>query len=211
MPSRDCVRRLQKELMLLQKTPVPHIVACPKPSDILEWHYVIEGPPDTPYAGGHYHGMLKFPPDYPYQPPSIYMITPNGRFKTNTRLCLSMSDFHPANWNPLWSMESILTGLLSFMLEDKETFGSITTSLETKRRLAAESFGFNLKDKVFCELFPEWKVKAMEAEARLQAATASTSSPLTAAPSESLQEKLRSLSQTLCFILTCITIVYIVW
>jgi hypothetical protein len=55
-------------------------------------------------AGGFYHGTLTFPAQYPYKPPAIAMITPNGRFKTNTRLCLSMSDFHPETWNPLWSV-----------------------------------------------------------------------------------------------------------
>ena len=44
------------------------------------------------------------------------MITPNGRFQTNTRLCLSISDFHPDTWNPAWSVATILTGLLSFMV-----------------------------------------------------------------------------------------------
>ena len=29
------------------------------------------------------------------------MLTPNGRFKVATRLCLSMSDFHPETWNPM--------------------------------------------------------------------------------------------------------------
>lgn len=38
------------------------------------------------------------------------------RFKTNTRLCLSISDFHPDTWNPAWSVSTILTGLLSFMV-----------------------------------------------------------------------------------------------
>lgn len=44
------------------------------------------------------------------------MITPNGRFKTNKKLCLSISDFHPDTWNPAWSVSTILTGLLSFMV-----------------------------------------------------------------------------------------------
>jgi len=185
-------------------------------SDILEWHYVIEGPPDTPYEGGHYHGKLQFPPDYPYQPPSIYMITPNGRFKTNTRLCLSMSDFHPANWNPLWSMESILTGLLSFMLEDKETLGSITTTTETKRRLAMETFSCNLKDKTFCELFPEWKEKAAEELAKQKAKAAATSSAppsrkITKVDPNSPRERLRSFLHSVIFLLICITVVYVVW
>ena len=29
--------------------------------------------------------QLVFPPEYPMKPPAIYMITPNGRFHTNTR------------------------------------------------------------------------------------------------------------------------------
>jgi ubiquitin-protein ligase len=28
---------------------------------------------------------------------------------------LFVSDFHPASWNPAWSVATILTGLLSFM------------------------------------------------------------------------------------------------
>lgn len=33
-------------------------------------------------------GKVTFPPQYPYKPPSILMLTPNGRFATNTKLCL---------------------------------------------------------------------------------------------------------------------------
>ena len=36
-------------------------------------------------TGGYYHGKLVFPREYPFKPPSIYMATPNGRFKCNTR------------------------------------------------------------------------------------------------------------------------------
>lgn len=36
-----------------------------------------------------------FPPTYPFAPPSILLLTPNGRFEVNTRLCLSFTDFHP--------------------------------------------------------------------------------------------------------------------
>ncbi|KAG8568990.1 hypothetical protein GDO81_014226 [Engystomops pustulosus] len=64
-------------------------------------------------------------------------------------------DFHPDTWNPAWSVSTILTGLLSFMVEKGPTLGSIETSDFTKRQLAAQSLAYNLKDKVFCELFPE--------------------------------------------------------
>ncbi|XP_054640606.1 ubiquitin-conjugating enzyme E2 J2-like isoform X3 [Dunckerocampus dactyliophorus] len=118
-------------------------------------HYVVKGPEKTLYEGGYYHGKLIFPRDFPFKPPSIYMITPNGRFKCNTRLCLSITDFHPDTWNPAWSVSTILTGLLSFMVEKGHTVGSIKTSDHTKRQLSAQSLAFNLNDKVFCELFPD--------------------------------------------------------
>ena len=125
------------------------------PNVYREWHYVITGPPDSPYSGGQYHGKLVFPPEYPYKPPKILMMTPNGRFQTNTRLCLSMSDFHPSSWNPSWSVSTILTGLLSFMLEDTATTGSIETNIQTKRMHAQQSFVFNQKNPKFRDVFPE--------------------------------------------------------
>lgn len=95
------------------------------------------------------------------------MITPNGRFKCNTRLCLSITDFHPDTWNPAWSVSTILTGLLSFMVEKGPTLGSIETSDFTKRQLASQSLAFNIKDKVFCELFPD-VVEEIKQKQRMQ-------------------------------------------
>jgi len=147
--------RLKQDFMRLQKDPVPYVTAAPLPSNILEWHYVVTGPEKTPYEGGIYHGKLVFPREFPFKPPSIYMVTPSGRFKVNTRLCLSISDFHPDTWNPAWSVASILTGLVSFMTEKTPTLGSLETSDYTKRQLALQSLEFNLQNKIFCELFSE--------------------------------------------------------
>ena len=116
---------------------------------------MIHGPENSLYQGGIYHGKLKFPLEYPFKPPSIYMITPNGRFKTNTRLCLSFSDYHPDTWNPTWNLSTILTGLLSFMLEDHSAVGTIQTTDNVKRTFAKKSLEFNISDKLFVELFPD--------------------------------------------------------
>lgn len=62
------------------------------------------------------------------KPPSVLMLTPNGRFACARRLCLSMSDFHPETWNPVWSVRTILMGLYSFMLDSAATLGSITST-----------------------------------------------------------------------------------
>ncbi|CCI39487.1 unnamed protein product [Albugo candida] len=154
MASFLATKRLRKEYMAIQRKSIENIVAAPLHSNILEWHYVIIGTNDSCYEGGFYHGILRFPPEYPMKPPSVLMLTPNGRFKTNQRLCLSMSDFHPETWNPMWSVSSILTGLYSFMLESQSTLGSIVTSEAQKRRYAANSLEFNCSSPVFRKLFP---------------------------------------------------------
>jgi len=170
MASKACLMRLQKEHQRLGREPVPNIDAEPRPNNILEWHFVITGPSGSPYEGGRYHGKLVFPPEYPYKPPSIIMLTPNGRFNTNTRLCLSMSDFHPETWVPAWSVASILNGVMSFMLESTPTVGSVETSVAERRRLAKLSHKWNRKCPLFCELFPHLVQEPEADEAEAEAA-----------------------------------------
>lgn len=123
--SKAATVRLKKEYKKLLEQPVPLIVAKPAESNILEWHYVITGPQDTPYADGQYHGTVVFPREYPFQPPTIRMITPSGRFVPGQRICLSMSDFHPESWNPAWNVSTILKALQSFMVDDEPATGCL--------------------------------------------------------------------------------------
>ncbi|OBZ89714.1 Ubiquitin-conjugating enzyme E2 6 [Choanephora cucurbitarum] len=155
MATKGAYKRLTKEYMAIQKNPPPYIIAKPLESNILDWHYVITGPPDSPYEGGEYYGRITFPAEYPFKPPAIRMTTPSGRFQPDTRLCLSMSDFHPSSWNPSWSIATILNGLLSFMVSDEATTGSIKTGVNEKKIYAARSHLWNLKNPKFREVFPE--------------------------------------------------------
>ena len=91
-----CINRLRKEYKDLQKKPLANLRAAPKETNILEWHYVLEGEKGSPYEGGFYHGTVTFPSDYPYKPPSIQMLTPNGRFK--------VTHVHTLNITTYWSI-----------------------------------------------------------------------------------------------------------
>lgn len=148
-------QRLKKDYQRLLKEPVPYMKAAPLETNILEWRYIIIGAPKTPYEGGIYQGKLMFPKDFPFKPPAIYMMTPNGRFQVNTRLCLSISDYHPDTWNPAWTVSTIITGLMSFMNDNQPTLGSMVTSESERKLLAKKSKAYNVKDKTFCSLFPD--------------------------------------------------------
>lgn len=153
------ISRLRNDLMKLNLDPPEFIHAAPNPRNIFEWYYVLEGPPGTPYYRGMYLGMLKFPKEYPFKPPTIMMLTPNGRFQTNTRLCLSISDFHPESWNPAWTVTTILVGVLSFMTGNQASFGSMNSSQTTRQQFAENSISWCLGNSTFCELFPELREK----------------------------------------------------
>lgn len=83
---------------------------------------------------------------------------------------LSISDFHPDTWNPAWSVGTILTGLISFMVEESSTYGSMESSSVVRRRLARNSASENLKNETFVELFPDLvkDIKESVAKQRLE-------------------------------------------
>ncbi|EPZ32994.1 UBC-like protein [Rozella allomycis CSF55] len=128
-------KRLQNELKMMINESPDFVTARPLENNILEWHYVIKGPKDTPYEGGEYHGTVIFPKEYPFKPPSIRMITPNGRFQPNARICLTISDYHPESWNPGWNILTILIGLVSFMVENNYAAGCVNSNESQKKRL----------------------------------------------------------------------------
>ena len=145
------IKRLRKENLTLQSEPVPLAVARPIESNILEWRFLIKGSDD--YEGGYYHGKLIFPPQYPMKPPGIMFFTPSGRFEINKRVCLTISDFHPESWSPLWTVGSILTGIVSFMNSDEMTTGGLASSSKERKAFALASAAYNAKDLVYTELF----------------------------------------------------------
>eukprot|EP00793_Prasinoderma_coloniale_P005863 PRCOL_00004337-RA len=165
MAPKIATKRLQKELKSLALDAPPGIAARPSETDILEWHYILDGPSETPYAGGVYHGKLVFPPEYPNRPPAISMLTPSGRFKTGTSLCFSMSEYHPESWQPSWKVETILLGLQSFMCEEAVTQGSIASSEAERKDLARKAATHCLQSASFKRHFPDMLDTMREREA----------------------------------------------
>ena len=81
-------------------------------------------------------------------------VAPPGHSRTVTLRSRGTSSGAEDTWQPSWTVASILTGLLSFMLEETPTRGSIDTSVAVKRTLAGRSHAFNLTDPLFVGAAP---------------------------------------------------------
>lgn len=202
-PSKTCLQRLQTELRKIQKeeaataaaaaaassstssstsspSPSPSssfITARPDPDNILDWYFLVHGPEATPYAGGRYMGRLQFPTDYPFKAPKVMMLSPSGRFATDTAICMSNTSFHPEEWNPMWEIRTIIAGLVSFMAVDEVGLGGVTESTAQREKLAKESASFNVDQLkyIFQKVMPEQfarEVAMLGAEAERAAAAA---------------------------------------
>ncbi|KEG05635.1 putative ubiquitin-conjugating enzyme, partial [Trypanosoma grayi] len=141
------IQRLSKEKKKLDETRVCDFYAAPLDDNIFEWHFTLQGPAESPYAGGLYHGSLQFPRTYPFAPPDIVFLTTSGRFEVGTRICSSISSYHPELWQPTYDIAMVLVALRAFMAQDEELgIGSLMrryVAPEEKRRMAAESHRFS--------------------------------------------------------------------
>jgi ubiquitin-conjugating enzyme E2 J1 len=136
------VKRIMGELKELTQgaRPDDQFVAAPLEDNLFEWHFSIRGPAATAFDGGVYHGKIILPSEYPFKPPSITLLTPNGRFEVGKKICLSVSAHHPEHWQPAWGIRTIITALIAFMPTKAEgALAGLDYTNEERRELAIRS------------------------------------------------------------------------
>ena len=137
------MKRLMREHKQMRDKPVREYVAYPLEDNLLEWHFTMRGPEDTPYAGGFYHGRVLVPSNYPFAPPDVVLLTPNGRFELDKRICLSISSYHPEHWQSTWGIATVLHALREFMpTPGNNGIGAIEYPADVRKRLASDSLNF---------------------------------------------------------------------
>ncbi|KAK7043681.1 hypothetical protein VNI00_008292 [Paramarasmius palmivorus] len=152
------VKRIMQEARELANDPSTDYLAAPLEDDIFEWHCTIRGPEGTEFEGGLYHVRILLPAEYPFRPPSLMVLTPNGRFELNTKATLqtvwishhlltSVSHLflradHEELWQPAWGVRTAILGLQGFFpLKGQAAVGvgSIEFPPAERKRLAALS------------------------------------------------------------------------
>jgi len=108
------VKRILQEARELANDSSTDYHAAPLEDNIFDWHCTIRGPKDTEFEGGLYHCRILLPAEYPFRPPSLMLLTPNGRFELNTKICISFTNYHEELWQPAWGVRTAIVGLQGF-------------------------------------------------------------------------------------------------
>lgn len=113
--ARGPTKRLQKEISDFQakqkKGENGGVKAELVGENLFKWRGIIDGPEDSPYAGGKFVVYIDIPEDYPYNPPKMKFDTkvwhPNISSQTGA-ICL---DILGKEWSPALSIRTALISL----------------------------------------------------------------------------------------------------
>ena len=138
-------KRFTNELKMLLNEPLHYTTAYPDANDSLIWYFLIRGQIDTQYYGGDFIGKIVHSKKYPVEPPAYYMLTPNGRFEIERKICLTITSYHSDQWSSIWSIQKILGAFLSVMVSDFDTgISHIKKTASERNKFATDSFAYNI-------------------------------------------------------------------
>ena len=116
IPLASCRRNVQ-EARAISKNPPEGVTLAPDENNMQLWRCVVDGPDDTPYAGGKFRIDFRVPSDYPLNPPPATFKTrifhPNVHFKTG-EVCM---DILKTAWTPAWTLLSVAQAVWSILAE----------------------------------------------------------------------------------------------
>jgi ubiquitin-conjugating enzyme E2 D/E len=138
------VKRLQKELIDMQKDDTPNLSAGPVNDNLFEWEAVILGPIGTPYEGGVFNLNISIPSNYPFKPPTVIFKTKiyHPNINSSGSICL---DILKTQWSPALTISKILLSICSLLADPNpndplvpEIANLLKTNIEVYNQTAKE-------------------------------------------------------------------------
>lgn len=111
------LKRIQKEIEEVKKSPPDRVMAGPSDdSNLFHWEGMMNGPEDSPYAGGIFKFVIDFPDDYPMKPPKIVFTTkiyhPNISLKGD--ICV---DILKNKWSSVYTISKVMISISSLLTD----------------------------------------------------------------------------------------------
>lgn len=108
------LKRIQKELLELERDPPTNCSAGPLGDDLFHWRATIMGPEDTPFYGGVFFLDIHYPTDYPFKPAKFRFATKIYHPNINSEggICL---DILKDQWSPALTTAKVLLSICSLL------------------------------------------------------------------------------------------------
>uniref|UniRef100_UPI00358F4594 ubiquitin-conjugating enzyme E2 W isoform X1 n=1 Tax=Myxine glutinosa TaxID=7769 RepID=UPI00358F4594 len=116
-------KRLQKELLALQRDPPPGMKVDEKSiqASLTQWIVDMEGASGTLYEGERFQLLFKFSSRYPFDSPEVVFIGENipvhPHVYSNGHICLSILT---EDWSPALSVQSVCLSIVSMLSSCKD-------------------------------------------------------------------------------------------
>jgi len=141
------LKRIQKELVELNKNPQSGISAGPIDEDMFHWQGAIAGPVNSIYKGGIFKLDIVFLADYPFKPPVVKFITkiyhPNIDDDGSICVALLKTDV----WKPATKLHQVL-GAICDVLENPNPEDALVASIGDVYSANRSKFNKTAKDYV---------------------------------------------------------------
>ncbi|KAF6843133.1 Ubiquitin-conjugating enzyme E2-16 kDa 1 [Colletotrichum musicola] len=113
-------KRISKELTEVTTSPPSGMsISLARDDNLHTWHVSLQGPENTPYAGGVFGVIVDLPKDYPFKAPVVKFATriyhPNITNDHLGNICMGM--LKPENWKPATKLAAVLEAVRSLLVE----------------------------------------------------------------------------------------------
>ncbi|KAF9147190.1 hypothetical protein BG015_011216 [Linnemannia schmuckeri] len=110
------LRRLQAELLDLNKNPIDNVTVGPvDESNVLHWRGQITGPANSPYKGGIFKLDIVFNTDYPFKPPKVKFLTKVYHPNIDEEGAICVALLKNDQWKPATRISQVLKSLVTLL------------------------------------------------------------------------------------------------
>lgn len=130
--------------------PDEYVIYSMDANDLTKWYVLIRNVSgkNNEFIGGEYLFEINLPSDFPHNPPGFYARTPNGLYEKDKICCISIGQYHKAQYLQTLGVRGFCTELANGLCSYDDMIHSgginlIRTSIDKRKRYAQESRAFN--------------------------------------------------------------------
>lgn len=148
MTDRRLTAVLVNQFKTAVKEPHEYLKFCMDEKDVKTWYIMLSGfeGDEGEYKGGQYIVRVVLPNDFPYNPPQFYFMTEQGLYGVETKVCISIGEYHKDQYRAALGVRGFCNQLVSGLIGWKDMGSGIqilSTSNKEKSRLARASQAYN--------------------------------------------------------------------